>query len=114
MAKARAGVLQVIMANPNHSTISPKWFGHEMNRNKPCFGMMYPVSPGLRKSGTPKGNGDEPALAGNRGGAGFCPAPLSSASHPKICSFKRLQDLPQKTCIEGPELKSLGFDVFIN
>ena len=41
-AKARAAGLQVRMAKPVHSRISPKKFGQDIYLNRPPVGMEYP------------------------------------------------------------------------
>ena len=40
-AKLKAPKLNTIIANPNHSIISPKWFGHEIYLNIPPWGIWY-------------------------------------------------------------------------
>jgi len=47
--KTNPGILQVRMANPSHSIISPNKLGHETHLNNPPTGILYPVSPGFLK-----------------------------------------------------------------
>jgi hypothetical protein len=48
-AKTAAGGLQEAMAKPIHSMISAKKLGAVTYSKNPPTGILYPVSPGLRK-----------------------------------------------------------------
>lgn len=48
-AKIAAGALQEARAKPAHSMISPRKLAAVTQLNNPPTGILYPVSPGLRK-----------------------------------------------------------------